>query len=128
MNKRRDDPSLPIKSPVLGGGVFAVYKKWFDDLGGFDPDLDITGAEGLETSFRAWQCGGSVEIIPCSRVGHLTRDKPPYTFPGGMENVQMKNLRRVVEIWMDSFKGNDQLIFLIKKCLLKRTLKISRKS
>ena len=104
--KRRDDPTLPIKSPVVGGGIFAVHKKWFDDLGGFDPDLDITGAEGLETSFRAWQCGGSVEIIPCSRVGHLARDKPPYTFPGGMENVQTKNLRRVVEIWMDSFKEN----------------------
>ena len=49
-------------------------------------------------------CGGQLEIIPCSHVGHIFREKNPNTFPGGVGDTLAKNNLRLIEVWMDDYK------------------------
>ncbi|CAG10036.1 unnamed protein product [Tetraodon nigroviridis] len=61
-------------------------------------------AMSLSLAFReirgnVWQCGGSLEIHPCSHVGHVFPKKAPYARPNFLQNTV-----RAAEVWMDSYK------------------------
>ncbi|KAE9555502.1 hypothetical protein FO519_001270 [Halicephalobus sp. NKZ332] len=90
---RVNDSTAPIATPAMAGGLFSIDRKYFEELGTYDPGMDIWGGENIEISFRIWQCGGRIEILPCSHVGHIFRKASPHDFP-----------MRVSEVWMDEWK------------------------
>ncbi|KAH0621398.1 hypothetical protein JD844_022664 [Phrynosoma platyrhinos] len=93
-----------IRCPVMAGGLFSIDKKYFFELGTYDPGLDVWGGENMEISFKVWMCGGEIEIIPCSRVGHIFRNDNPYSFPKDRLTTVERNLARVAEVWLDEYK------------------------
>lgn len=48
-------------------------------------------------------CGGRLELIPCSRVGHVFRQRRPYGSPDGQDTM-LHNSLRVANVWMDAYK------------------------
>ncbi|KAJ8012834.1 hypothetical protein DPEC_G00046990 [Dallia pectoralis] len=104
VKKNHMKDSDPIRCPVMAGGLFSIDKKYFYELGSYDPGLDVWGGENMEISFKIWMCGGEIEIIPCSRVGHIFRGDNPYKFPKDRQKTVQRNLARVAEVWLDEYK------------------------
>lgn len=91
----------PFESPVMTGGLFAISKIWFWELGGYDPGLKIWGGEQYELSFKIWMCGGRIIDAPCSRVGHVFRKFTPYS---DISLSVVSNYKRVAAVWMDEYQ------------------------
>ena len=85
--------------------IYLCYfrKDWFADLGYYDDGMEVWGGEQLELSFKIWMCGGVIEIVPCSRVGHIFRSFSPYKWRTDLK-IPEYNYKRVADVWMDEYK------------------------
>lgn len=112
--RRHKSTAEPVWSPTMAGGLFSIDKEFFERLGTYDSGFDIWGGENLELSFKTWMCGGTLEIVPCSHVGHIFRKRSPYKWRTGV-NVIKRNSVRLAEVWLDEYAkyyyqriGNDK--------------------
>ena len=48
---------------------------------------------------KTWMCGGYLEILPCSHVGHVFPKESFYLRPNFLTNSA-----RAAEVWMDDYK------------------------
>lgn len=86
--------------------MFAVDRNFFFEIGAYDQGMAIGGGgENVELSLRVWMCGGVIEYVPCSRVGHVVRKEMQYDYMSGTKNAILNhNAVRVAEIWIDDYR------------------------
>ena len=48
----------------MAGGLFAMDREYFFEIGAYDPGMDIWGAENLEMSFR-------VSVCDCTHIHYM---------------------------------------------------------
>ncbi|XP_058628388.1 probable polypeptide N-acetylgalactosaminyltransferase 8 [Onychostoma macrolepis] len=99
----QNDPSQPGKSPSVMG-ILVVDRLFFGEIGTLDGGMEVYGGENVELGIRVWLCGGSIEIVPCSKIAHIERAHKPYATD--LSNVMKRNALRVAEVWMDEYKIN----------------------
>jgi len=94
----KHENSKPYLSPGTSGGIFVMRKDWFQELGFFDYGMLEWGGDHVELSFKTWRCGGRIEIVPCSRIGHLFREPAQRPYPVDTMQV-VKNYARLAQVW-----------------------------
>ncbi|MBN3283379.1 GALT9 acetylgalactosaminyltransferase, partial [Polyodon spathula] len=100
----KGDETAPIRTPAMIGCSFVVDRSYFGEIGLLDPGMEVYGGENIELGMRVWQCGGSMEVLPCSRVAHIERTKKPYN--NDIDYYAKRNALRAAEVWMDEFKSH----------------------
>mmetsp|Transcript_4005 Transcript_4005/g.9332 ORF Transcript_4005/g.9332 Transcript_4005/m.9332 type:complete len:413 (-) Transcript_4005:80-1318(-) len=92
----------PYYSPATSGGIFAIRKDWWNELELYDPGMIGWGGDHIEATMKVWRCGGAIETVPCSRVGHLFRDPDHRPYPVEVPTV-VRNYARVAVVWLDEY-------------------------
>lgn len=49
----------------MAGGLFSIDKKYFYELGAYDPGLDVWGGENMEISFKVNQQYKYITMVTC---------------------------------------------------------------
>ncbi|GAA6090825.1 probable polypeptide N-acetylgalactosaminyltransferase 8 [Tachysurus ichikawai] len=96
---KHNDGSTPGKSPSVMG-ILVADRAFLGEIGSLDAGMDVYGGENVELGIRT--CGGSIEVVPCSKIAHIERAHKPYA--PDLRKYMMRNALRVADIWMDEYK------------------------
>lgn len=99
----RENTVNAFDSPAMSGGLVAIDRQYFKEIGEYDTGMEIWGGEQIELSIRTWVCGGKVKIAPCSRVGHVFRMRRPYSGKPGIDTNAYNSLR-TSKVWLDEWE------------------------
>ena len=61
----------PHRMAAMTGGLYAINREYFFELGGYDKGMFLYNGENYELSFKLHLCGGDIMKIPCSRIGKI---------------------------------------------------------
>uniref|UniRef100_A0AC35TIY8 Glyco_trans_2-like domain-containing protein n=1 Tax=Rhabditophanes sp. KR3021 TaxID=114890 RepID=A0AC35TIY8_9BILA len=92
----------PFDTPSMPGGLLAINREIFVKYGEYDLGLEIWGGESVEMAVKAYLCFGKVQVVPCSRLGHLFRTRRPYKSKPGIDS-NLVNSIRVTKVWFDEY-------------------------
>lgn len=99
------DKSLdPFLIPIMTGGIFMIRKNYFFEIGPYDKELLIWGAENIEMSLKINLCGGNLLEVPCSHIGHVFRAFTKSRKHESGIDFETFNRKRIVEVWFDEYK------------------------
>mmetsp|Transcript_86713 Transcript_86713/g.245830 ORF Transcript_86713/g.245830 Transcript_86713/m.245830 type:complete len:438 (+) Transcript_86713:81-1394(+) len=88
----------PYATPALSGGIFGIWRDNWERMGTYDTNMSEWGGEHIELSLRTWRCGGRIDMVPCSRMGHVFRAKNPYV----VHPIEVvRNQKRAALVWLD---------------------------
>lgn len=48
LKRRKKDISAPFKSPAMAGGLFAISRDYFFQIGSYDQEMKIWGGDNIE--------------------------------------------------------------------------------
>jgi glycosyltransferase involved in cell wall biosynthesis len=70
MDALNNHPDCPVLWAAASGGNLSVRRNFFNEVGGFDPEIDIN--EHRELALRLCQAGGRMRAVTGARTYHLT--------------------------------------------------------
>jgi len=74
--KEAEEQDWQIPCPM--GGTAAFNMDWYRKLGGCR-GIRGWGSEGVLLGLKSWMAGGSCQLLPDAGIGHIFRDKAPYS-------------------------------------------------
>ncbi|KAF6776718.1 polypeptide N-acetylgalactosaminyltransferase 4 [Paragonimus kellicotti] len=58
----------------------------------------------ITCAIQTWMCGGQLETVLCSHVGHVFRSRSPYKWESKFASPLRRNSIRLAEVWLDDYK------------------------
>lgn len=86
------------RTTAVSSYCFAITKKRYDYLGGFDEGMDAGSGEDIEISYRNWIFGGSCVVAENSMIATAAVRRPAA--------LSLKNINRIVQAWLPEYQNN----------------------